>query len=97
MHPDSGNNYFLAGSQDNGTHKFNSAGVNATTEVTGGDGAYCFVDQTDPDYQITAYVYNSYWRSTDGGQSFPSPRMQSDFNTGRFINPADYDSNLDIL
>ncbi len=97
MHPDSGKNYFLAGSQDNGTHKFNSAGVNATTEVTGGDGAYCFVDQTDPDYQITAYVYNSYWRSTDGGQSFPSPRMQSDFNTGRFINPADYDSNLDIL
>lgn len=97
MHPDSGRNYFLAGSQDNGTHQFASAGINATTEVSGGDGAYCFVDQTDPDYQITSYVYNSYWRSNDGGQSFPSPRMQSDFNTGRFINPADYDSNLDIL
>ena len=97
MHPDFGTDYFLAGSQDNGTHQFNSAGMNSTTEVTGGDGAYCFVDQTDPNYQITSYVYNSYWRSTDGGQSFPSPRIQSDFNTGRFINPADYDNNLDIL
>lgn len=97
IHPDFGKNYFLAGSQDNGTHQFTGPGINSTSQVTGGDGAYCFIDQTNPNYQITSYVYNSYWRSTDGGQSFPSPRMQNDFNTGRFINPADYDDNLDIL
>lgn len=97
IHPDFGKNYFLAGSQDNGTHQFTGPGINSTIQVTGGDGAYCFVDQTDPNYQITSFVYNSYWRSTDGGQSFPSPRIQSDFNTGRFINPADYDNNMDVL
>lgn len=97
IHPNAGQNYFLAGSQDNGTHQFTDPGINSTTEVTGGDGAYCFIDQTDPNYQITSYVYNSYWLSTNGGQTFPSPRMQSDFNTGRFINPADYDDHQDVL
>lgn len=97
IHPDQGSNYMLAGSQDNGTHQFTGAGINSTNEVTGGDGAYCFIDQTDPNYQITSYVYNSYWRSSDGGQTFPSPRLQNDFNTGRFINPADYDDHQDIL
>jgi len=96
IHPTAATDYFLAGSQDNGTQQYNTAGVNSTTEVTGGDGAYCFIDQTDPNYQITSYVYNSYWRSTNGGNSFGS-RFQNDQSTGKFINPADYDDNLDIL
>jgi hypothetical protein len=97
IHPNAGRNYFLAGSQDNGTHQFNSAGINSTIEVSGGDGAYCFIDQTDPTYQITSYVYNSYWLSNNGGASFPSPRIQTDFSTGRFINPTDYDDQQDAL
>ncbi len=97
MHPTAGSNYFLAGSQDNGTQRFNSAGLAATTSATGGDGAFCFIDQTNPNYQITSYVYNSYWRSTNGGTSFAYPRMQSDQTTGKFINPADYDDNLGVL
>lgn len=96
IHPTAGSNYFLAGAQDNGSHKYGSAGMNATTEVTGGDGAYCFIDQTNPNYQITSYVYNSYWRSTNGGNSFGS-RFQSDQSTGKFINPTDYDDNQDVL
>ena len=96
IHPNSGSDYFLAGSQDNGTHQFTTPGINSTAEVTGGDGAYCFIDQTDPTYQITSYVYNSYYLSDDGGLSFPT-NMQNDFNTGRFINPADYDDNQDVL
>ncbi len=90
----SGANYFLAGAQDNGSHKFENPGINSTTTVTGGDGAFCFIDQDNSDYQITSYVYNSWYRSTNGGNSFSS--ISSD-NTGKFINPADYDNNADIL
>lgn len=96
IHPTAGSNYFLGGTQDNGSQQFTTAGINSTNEVTGGDGAFCFIDQTNPNYQITSYVYNSYWRSTDGGNSFGT-RFQTDQNTGKFINPADYDDNLDIL
>lgn len=95
IHPSAGTDYFLAGAQDNGSQQFTNAGINSTNEVTGGDGAYCFIDQTNPQIQVTAYVYNNYWRSTDGGASFP-PRIQND-NSGSFINPADYDDNLHIL
>lgn len=96
IHPTSATDYFLAGAQDNGSQQFNGSGINSTVEVTGGDGAYCFIDQTSPNIQVTSYVYNSYWRSTDGGNSFGS-RFQSDQSTGKFINPTDYDDNLHVL
>jgi PKD repeat protein len=97
IHPTASTDYFLAGSQDNGSQQFNNPGVNSTIEVTGGDGAYCFIDQTNPNYQITSYVYNSYWLSTNGGLSFGPSRFQSDQSTGKFINPADYDDNQNVL
>ncbi len=94
MHPDALKHYFLAGAQDNGSHKFKNSGINTTIQVTGGDGAFCFIDQTNPDIQITSYVYNNFYISKDGGNTFRE--LQSD-NTGRFINPAGYDNNLHIL
>lgn len=87
-------NTYLAGAQDNGSHKFAKQGINTTTEVTGGDGAYCFIDQDNPNVMITSYVYNSYYRSLDGGQSFDRFINET---TGRFINPTDYDDETDIL
>jgi hypothetical protein len=69
--------------------------MNSTTEVTGGDGMFCHIDQTSPNYQITSYVYNNYYRSTNGGLSFST--ITGGENTGRFINPTDYDNELDIL
>jgi len=96
IHPTAGSAYALAGSQDNGTQKFSNPGFGSTSEATGGDGAYCFIDQTDANYQITSYVYNTYWRSTNGGASFGNP-IQFSTSTGRFINPADYDDNQNIL
>ncbi|MBI3501021.1 MAG: PKD domain-containing protein [Bacteroidetes bacterium] len=95
IHPTAAQNYFLAGAQDNGTQKFTTAGMNATTSATGGDGAYCFIDQTNPSYQITAYVYNVYYRSTNGGASFSN--IINDQSSGDFINPADYDDANGIL
>lgn len=94
IHPDALKNYFLAGAQDNGSHQFDAEGIDSTEEVTGGDGAFCFIDQTNPDIQITSYTNNNYYYSKDGGKTFRY--LQSD-NTGKFINPAAYDNNLHIL
>ncbi|MBN2776962.1 MAG: T9SS type A sorting domain-containing protein [Bacteroidales bacterium] len=90
----SGSNYFLAGAQDNGSHKFTVAGINSTTEVTGGDGAFCFIDQDNSNYQITSYINNYWYRSTNGGASFSGITSST---SGRFINPADYDNDADII
>ena len=94
MHP-TNNNYFLAGAQDNGSHRFNAAGVNATTEVTGGDGGLSAIDQNAPLNQFTSYVYNNYYRSTDGGVNFT--RLSLSNSSGSFINPWDYDSQTNVL
>ncbi len=96
MHPTASSNVFLAGAQDNGTQRFTLAGVNATTQIDGGDGAFCFIDQTSPSYQIASYVYNTYDLSTNGGVSL-STSLIDDQTTGKFINPADYDDNQHVL
>lgn len=92
--PGLGVNHFLAGSQDNGSHLFDQSGTNSTTEVTGGDGAFCHIDQDEPTYQFTSYVYSNYYRSTDGGNTFSSVSFG---DNGRFINPTDYDDTADIF
>ncbi len=96
IHPTS-TNYFLAGAQDNGTQKFTSAGMNSTTTPTGGDGAFCHIDQTDGNVQITSYVYNNYFVSLNGGTSFTQRFFAPSGTTGEFINPTDYDDNANIL
>ncbi|MBK9301605.1 MAG: hypothetical protein IPN14_13640 [Bacteroidetes bacterium] len=88
-------NYFLAGAQDNGTQKFTAAGINATTQASGGDGAFCHIDQTNGNIQLTSYVYNNYYVSNNGGGGFGSIGGGTN-GTGRFINPTDYDDVNDI-
>ena len=96
VHPEAGNNYFLAGAQDNGSQQFvDASGIVSTNEVTGGDGAFCFIDQDNPNYQLTSYVYNSYYVSMNGGASFGTANFNT--NGGRFINPCDYDNDANIL
>ncbi len=90
MNPGTGSNQFMAGAQDNGTQQYSVPGINNTIEVTGGDGAYCHIDQSDPNYQFSSYVYNNIYRSVDGGNSFASIRAN---NNGAFINPSDFDDN----
>ncbi|MBP7375550.1 MAG: carboxypeptidase regulatory-like domain-containing protein [Pyrinomonadaceae bacterium] len=93
MHPTALTTYYLAGAQDNGTQQFNTSGPQATVEVTGGDGAFTHIDQDEPQFQFTQYVYNDYYRSNDGGASW------TNFSTGggQFINPTDYDDVNDKL
>ncbi len=94
-HPDAGSNYFLAGSQDNGTQQYSQPGVGTTVEATGGDGGFCYIDQDNPDWQLTSYVRNNHFFSADGGITFGG--LNSSDNTGSFINPGDYDDALNIL
>lgn len=94
MHPNAYSNYFLAGAQDNGSNQFNYAGVNSTIEVTGGDGCFMHIDQTQPQYQWTSYVYNNYFRSTNGGATWSSG---IGFPGGSFVNPSDYDNISNIM
>ena len=96
MSPTAASNIFLAGSQDNGTQRFSSAGLNNTTRAYGGDGAFCFFDQDNPTVAIASYVYNNYYRSTNSGTSF-NTTLSSSSTTGSFINPADYDNRENIL
>jgi hypothetical protein len=94
VHPTSGTNYFLAGAQDNGTQKFEQAGVNQTSQASGGDGAFCHIDENNPSIQISSYTNNNYYVSTDGGGYFYDIGGGSG---GWFINPTDYDSETKIL
>ena len=95
MHPGDRVNYFLAGSQDNGTQQFIDAySTVSTNEVTGGDGAYCFIDQSDPNIQMSSSQYNNWYISQDG---FQTRNRLNIGNSGHFINPAGYDDNANIF
>ena len=95
IHSSAGSNSMLAGAQDNGTQRFSSAGINATTQATGGDGAFCHIDQSNPTHQSTSFVRNSIYRSTNSGVVWT--RFINDLTTGSFINPSDYDDKHNIL
>lgn len=96
IHPTAASNQYVAGSQDNGSHGFSSAGINSTVEVTGGDGAFCHIDQNQPQYWFTSYVYTSYYRSTNSGASF-SNVLNTSQTIGSFISPSDYDDVNNIM
>jgi trimeric autotransporter adhesin len=93
MHPTL-TDYMIAGAQDNGSHKLNGPGLTSSVEVTGGDGAYVHIDQNEPQYQFTSYVYNQYRRSTDGGNTWAAVNLST--TAGLFINPFDYDDILNV-
>ena len=87
LHPTAFSSYCLAGTQDNGTHQFTQPVLQNTVEATGGDGAFCHIDQNEPQFQFTQYVFNDFYRSTDGGTSWTNITSSG----GLFINPSDYD------
>lgn len=86
--------YFLAGAQDNGSNQFTTPQIGSTTEVTGGDGAFCHIDQLNPLIQTTQYTFNTIYRSLNGGTTFPQLISEA---SGHFINPTEYDSQRKIL
>ena len=94
----SANDQFLGGAQDNGSNFINngSVGINASQEIFGGDGAYCFIDK-DGQYLITSTPFNNFrrFRLPLTGSFFTI--VSSGNNEGSFINPAELDDNLEVL
>ena len=95
IHPEAGNDYFLAGAQDNGTFRYTGETINLDDHVSGGDGAYCFIDEDEPNIQFSTSQFSTFYISTDGNFNYLSDYLHSDF--GIFINPCDYDSKLNTL
>lgn len=93
MHPDSFSNYFLGGTQDNGTHRLNGVGVAHGTNVWGGDGFYCHIDEYDPRIQMVSSQFGNWGLSMDGGNTFSGGQSTN----GGFVNPSDYDSRTKML
>lgn len=93
MHPDVGSPYIMGGTQDNNSLIIEEAGLSASRVATGGDGVFCFIDQTNPDYQIVSSQNGNYSLSKNGGQSFG---FGADVN-GNFINRSGYDNNQHLL
>lgn len=82
-------NYFLGGTQDNGTEQLSTAGLGSSVQVKGGDGGFVHIDQDEPQFQYCAFIYSQYRRSTDGGANWVNVNFSG--STGQFINPTDFD------
>lgn len=91
----SGNGYILAGAQDNGTHKITAPlnTVGGGTQVSGGDGMLCFIDQDQPDYQITSYQNGNYYFYNAATNTLTYLGISGT----QFVGPSDYNSNQNVL
>jgi len=87
--------YMLGGTQDNGTRQFTDPDNWYTEAVNIGDGGFTHIDQDFGFIQISSYLYNYYWITGDGWQN--KRKVTIGRSDGRFINPTDYDSKLNIL
>ncbi len=95
LHPQAGFNQFYGGLQDNGSLYQVGLGEPLTIQnmVTGGDGAYCFIDKSDPDIAITSIYYNQYIVFDEGNYI----NSLSQWSSGTFVSPADLDYRNQIL
>ena len=86
----------IAGLQDNGSQYVTgaTAGINSFNEISGGDGCWEFIEDTDA-YVITSYVYNVFYRhAINGNYSYTISSNQAD---GDFVNQCGLDSTNDRL
>ena len=95
IHPDEGTDYFLGGTQDNGTHRVTAPGFSPSLRVSGGDGSFAHIDEDEPNIQMSGYTYQNYVITTNNWQS--SSGAGDGSQTGAFINPTDYDSEANTL
>ena len=82
-----GSDDFLGGLQDNGSLYFYQEPFTINNMVSGGDGAFCFFDRNDPSYSISSIYYNTYYLQQNGMDI----NYLTDWSSGIFVNPADYD------
>lgn len=82
----------MGGLQDNGSLKYTANTLTINDMISGGDGAYCFWDQNEPNLYITSVYYNSYYIFKNN-----SNYDYVNADNGTFISPADYDYRTNTL
>jgi photosystem II stability/assembly factor-like uncharacterized protein len=97
IHPEAGKDWYIGGTQDNGSLLFTTRGMNDTRTVTGGDGGFTHIDQENPEIQISSYIYNSYYISNNAWGPGGTASISIGSNKGYFINPTAYDSKNKVL
>ncbi|MFA8300802.1 MAG: T9SS type A sorting domain-containing protein [Hyphomicrobiales bacterium] len=86
-------NMFTGGLQDNGTtYTIDNRPFHYDFKLSGGDGAFCFIDEDNPSIAISSVYYNKYYFHRN-----KELIRIIDFESGTFISPADYDSKNNIL
>lgn len=93
IHPGAGQNKYIGGLQDNGSVIYQGMPISINHMISGGDGAYCFWDQESPLVYLTSLYYNWYYMFNNGSQV----NADGAYNTGVFVNPADYYSKKNML
>jgi len=86
INPGAGEHAYIGGLQDNGSLFYNNATLELEDMISGGDGAFCFWDENDPDVFVTSIYYNRYY-------AFYNATIYevTENASGTFISPADYD------
>jgi photosystem II stability/assembly factor-like uncharacterized protein len=90
--PIQGRKEYIGGLQDNGTMHYKPGDTpNVRDQLSGGDGAFCFFDQDNPDWYLTCSQYSSIYMYKDLGGPKPVVRVGAQTGLGIFVNPMDYD------
>ncbi len=92
IHSQEGAPMYVGGLQDNGTLLYQNSPLGIDDMIDGGDGAFCFMDDDEPNTWITSIYYNRYTFWMNGEEVY-----YDDYDCGIFINPADYDSKMNTL
>ena len=95
IHPREETDFYIGGSQDNGTEVVNMPGLSSSIDVGGGDGAFCHIDQLNPDIVVRSSQRGNYTISR--GPNFTNNTFFSVPGSTYFINPSDYDDLDKIL
>ncbi len=93
LSPITGSNDIVGGLQDNGCLWYTGDPIALDDMVSGGDGAYCFYDKDDPNLFISSMYYNQYVVFNAGSIL----AWVSDYSSGYFVNPADFDYRMNTL
>lgn len=89
-----GDNFLIGGAQDNSVINTNAEGKSEGRSVITGDGCFVFIDKDDPNMVISSTQNGNWYINDRSGKAFLS---FSSGTSGAFVNPADYDSDKNIL
>lgn len=78
--------YIYSGSQDNGSHKFESPGW---VKVYGGDGMDCAVDYTDPKRAIISLYYGQFFKTINGSNFYEVLNQTMTGENGAWVAPLE--------